>query len=107
LDRMANLDLVRVVVDAEHDLVPDLADHRALLGDDRTTHDVDEVHASPPRRVATSVRASRVITRLAWRSTSKTLSPPTGRTLTFGRFRAARAIDVSISAVTSNALPSI
>src|SRR5206468_1343857 len=40
LDRVTDLDLVGVRVDAEHDLVPLLVHQRPLLGDDRALHDV-------------------------------------------------------------------
>src|SRR5438094_2890887 len=69
LDRMADLDLVGVRVDAEDDLVPLLVHQRAFLGDDRALHDVAGVHALPPRRPATASSAARVSTRWVCPST--------------------------------------
>src|SRR5437870_401044 len=69
-----DLDLVGPWMNPEHDLVPELVHQRALLGDDRTLHDIGGVHtyaSSPSRsRATTHSSASRVMTSAACPSTS-------------------------------------
>src|SRR5262249_20839333 len=74
LDRLAHLDLVRIRMHAEHDLVARLVHERALFRDDRALHDVDELHAAPPRRRTIPSMASRVTINVGCPSTSYTLS---------------------------------
>src|SRR5207245_10381375 len=96
LDRVTDLDLVGVRVDAEHDLVPLLVHQRPLLGDDRALHDVAGIHALPPRRPATASSAARVSTRWVCPSTSWTFSPAAASTFTCEWLRAVRWIAVYV-----------
>src|SRR5262245_3937179 len=107
LDRLADLDLVRIGMHAEDELVARLVHQRALLRDDRALHDVHELHAAPPRRRTIPSMASRVTISVGCPSTSYTLSPITGNVFTPGMLRAARAtLSSAGSAITMSAPPS-
>src|SRR5688572_30326111 len=63
LHRLADLDLVRLGLHAQHDLVAGLGNERALLGDDRAADDVGRLHAPAPMRPASCSSAARVTSR--------------------------------------------